>query len=348
MTKRIFRIREGEPLLDIVSYGRGGPGDSRGRLTHAQIEQIRRTVQRAPEVVVKVLSRASNDLKAARKHLDYITRYGKLELETDGDERLHGRVGSALLDDWDLDIDDVRHQGELTATKRTKPPKLIHKLMFSMPPGTPPDKVLAAVRKFAREEFWGQHRYAFVLHTDEDHPHVHLVLKAVSEQGMRLNIRKATLRHWRSQFATNLRQLGVAANATDRAVRGQGRKAHKDPIYRASRRGDSTYIRLQAEAVATELLKGIVPAPYNKRKVTETRSLVGTGWQAVARHLADTGQHELAGEIRQFVEQMPPALTEWEWIARELRERLHTPDSHTEDSPRTTGHVTYRSLVRER
>jgi hypothetical protein len=60
--------------------------------------------------------------------------------------------------------------------------------------GTPTDKVLGAVRNFAREEFYGQHRYALVLHTDEPQPHVHLVLKAVSEQGVRLNIQKATLR----------------------------------------------------------------------------------------------------------------------------------------------------------
>ena len=78
MSKRIFRVREGEPLLDIVSYGRGGTRENGGRLTPAEIEQIRRTVQRVPEVVVKVLLRASNDLKAAGKHLDYISRYGKL------------------------------------------------------------------------------------------------------------------------------------------------------------------------------------------------------------------------------------------------------------------------------
>ena len=105
--------------------------------------------------------------------------------------------------------------------------------MFSMPPGTPPAKVLAAVRNFAREEFALQHRYAFVLHTDEPHPHVHLVLKAVSEQGVRLNIRKATLRHWRSEFARNLRLLGVSANATERAVRGEGRVNKIDGIDRA-------------------------------------------------------------------------------------------------------------------
>lgn len=35
--------RSGEPLLDIVSYGRRGP-NARDRLTPAQVEQIRRTV----------------------------------------------------------------------------------------------------------------------------------------------------------------------------------------------------------------------------------------------------------------------------------------------------------------
>ena len=160
MSKRTFRIREGEPLFDLVSLRpRRSARDGR-QFTPAQVEQIRRTVQRAPEAVVKVLPRDSNDLKAVGKHLDYIGRYGKLELETDDGERFSGRIGKALLDDWDLDIDDVRRQATLAATKGRKPPKLVHKLMFSMPPGTPPDKVLGAVRNFAREEFWGQHRYA--------------------------------------------------------------------------------------------------------------------------------------------------------------------------------------------
>ena len=91
------------------------------------------------------------------------------------------------------------------------------------------------------------------------------MLKAVSEQGVRLNIKKATLRHWRSEFARNLRLLGVEANATERAVRGETRKAKKDGIYRASLRGDSTYVRAQADAVAAELLKGNVRVEPGKR-----------------------------------------------------------------------------------
>jgi len=292
-------------------------------LTPAQVEQIRRTVQRVPEVVVKVLPRASNDLKAAGKHLDYISRYGKLELETDDGERVHGRIEKALLEEWDLDIDDVRRQGELGATKGRKAPKLIHKLMFSMPPGTPHDKVLAAVRDFAREEFWGQHRFAFVLHTDEDHPHVYLVLKAVSEQGVRLNIKKATLRHWRSEFARNLRLLGVPANATERAVRGQSRKGMKDGIYRASLRGDSTYIRAQAEAVASELLKGNIRAEPGNRTLAETRKRVEGGWRAVAAKLTGQGCRD-AANIERFLSEMPPPWAERDWIAHGLKQRLRS------------------------
>ncbi len=53
--------------------------------------------------------------------------------------------------------------------------------MFSMPAGTPPQKMLEAVKNFAREEFALTHRYAMVLHTDEPNPHVHVVVRAVSD-----------------------------------------------------------------------------------------------------------------------------------------------------------------------
>ncbi|HEY6640608.1 MAG TPA: relaxase/mobilization nuclease domain-containing protein [Povalibacter sp.] len=282
-------------------------------------------MQRAPEVVVKVLSRASNDLGAAGKHLDYISRNGKLRLETDDGEQRGGRIGIALLNDWDLDIDDARRQAALVATRGKQPPKLVHKLMFSMPPGTPPDKVLAAVRNFAREEFWGQHRYAFVLHTDEDHPHVHLVLKAVSEQGVRLNIRKATLRHWRSEFARNLRLLGVSANATERAVRGEGRVNKTDGVFRADQRGTSTHVRNRVEIVAAELAKGNLRPEPGKQALLQTRKDVERGWHALTELLNKGGERNLAVDVRQFVEAMPFPRTEKEQIAFALLQRSHQP-----------------------
>ncbi len=317
---KTFRLPKEEPLLNIASYARGGPRAA-DRLTPSQIEQIRLTVNRAPEAVVKVLPRSSNDLKAVGKHIDYIGRRGNLELEGDDGEPLQGRVADALLKDWDLDVDDVRRQGSLAAASKRTPPKLVHKLMFSMPPGTPPRKVLSAVRNFAREEFYGQHRYAMVLHTDEPHPHVHLVLKAVSEQGVRLNIKKATLRHWRSQFASHLRGLGVAANATERAVRGESRSANKDGIYRAALRGDSKYMRAKADAVAKgTFVSGAARPEPGKRTLLETRDSVLLGWHSVANKLASQGDRKLAAEVVDFVAGLAPPLTAQERIARALQD----------------------------
>lgn len=319
---KTFRLLREEALLDIVSYGSSALHESGPRLTPEQVKHIRRTVQRVPEVMVKVLPRASNDLKAVGKHLDYIGRNGRLPLEMDDGEDVEGQRGKAVLEEWNLDIDDLRRQTNLAAADGRKPPKLVHKLMFSMPAGTPPDKMLAAVRNFAREEFWGQHRYAFTLHTDEDHPHVHLVMKAVSEQGVRLNIKKAMLRHWRSEFARNLRLLGVPANATERAVRGQNHKAKKDGIYRASLRGDSTYLRAQAEAVASKLLKGDIRVDPGKRTLVKTREQVLRGWSRLARALEHRGEHGLAGDVRELVAGMPPPRTDREQVAEELTHRV--------------------------
>lgn len=315
---KTFRLPKEEPLLNIASYARGGPRAA-DRLTPSQIEQIRLTINRAPEAVVKVLPRSSNDLKAVGKHIDYIGRRGNLEMEGDDGERLQVRVADALLEDWDLDVDDVRRQGSLTAASKRTPPKLVHKLMFSMPPGTPPQKVLSAVRNFAREEFYGQHRYAMVLHTDEPHPHVHLVLKAVSERGVRLNIKKATLRHWRSQFASHLRGLGVAANATERAVRGETRSAMKDGIYRATQRGESRFMRSRVEAVAANSAKGRNAPSEDMALIVATRTDVVRGWGAVAKQLLAQGDQTTAAQILEFVREMPPPMTDRELIAQGIR-----------------------------
>jgi hypothetical protein len=278
-----------------------------------------------PEVMVKVLSSGSSNLKAVVGHIDYIGRKGALELETDDGDRIQGcDAGQALLNDWDLDIDELRPRADLTPTNARKPPKLVHKLIFSMPAGTLPEKVGAAVRNFAREEFALKHRYAFVLHTDEPHPHVHLLLKAVSEQGVRLNIKRETLRHWRSEFARNLRELGVAANATERAVRGQSQKAKADGIYRAGLRGESVYIRDQAKAVAAELSKGSPSNELGKRKLLGTREQVENGWRSVANLLIKDGQPDLAGEVHRFVEQLPRVRTERELVADQLQQGAAT------------------------
>lgn len=181
MPSRPIRF-DGQPLLNIFSYARRGPG-RRDRLSPAEIEQVARTVRRTPEVMIKVLSRGGQDLKAVRRHLDYLRdrEEGELAIETDDGERLTGPgVAKSLTEDWNLELQEHRRRSDLDGRGR-RSMKLVHKLMFSMPAGTPPQKVLAAVKNFAREEFALKHRYLMVLHTDEPHPHVHMVVRAVSE-----------------------------------------------------------------------------------------------------------------------------------------------------------------------
>ena len=189
-----------------------------------------------------------------------------------------------------------------------------------MPAGTPSDKVQAAVRNFAREEFALKHRYVMALHTDEPHPHVHLVLKARSEDGQRLYLRKATLRQWREGFAHHLRTLGVAANATPRYVRGEITPQKPDGIFRARARVESTHWQKRVQAVARELVEGKLQVESGKAKLIRTRQEVRRGWQAVSDELARQGHPEIAAQVRQYVGQMPKPLTEKEYIATKLLE----------------------------
>lgn len=189
-----------------------------------------RSVDRPPEVVIKVVSPGSEALAAIRIHLDTIGKGKHRVLEDDQGDRVLGKtVVDRLIDDWDLDLDELYWRQPYLVPARRKPPKLVHKLLFSMPRGTPPEKLLRAVRDFVRREF-AEHRYALALHTDDPHPHVHVVVKAFSEQMVRLNIRKPMLRDWRMKFARCLRSQGVPASASPRSEGRRGRPPLRGPV----------------------------------------------------------------------------------------------------------------------
>lgn len=335
MSKHLIKAVAGQPLLDIASYARRGPGRHH-RLSPAEIDFISRTVNRTPEVMVKVLTRGGQDLGAVRRHFAYLNRGGELELETDDGDRLAGKgVEKDLLDDWNLDLEEHRRRAGLGPRTDRRPPKLVQKILFSMPPGTPADKVLDAVKNFAREEFALRHRYAMVLHTDEPHPHVHMVVKAVSEQGDRLNIRKATLREWRRGFAHHLRDLGVPANATERAVRGENRSPMRDGIFRANQRGKSTHSGKYGEAVASELANDRIHGEMaGKATLRATRRAVERGWHAVRDMAFHQGRFDLAERVSQFVDQMQPSQTDSEQVVERRNEEKH--NSLMEERPTIT------------
>jgi len=150
-------LESGRALLDIASYARRGPAD-RVHLTQEEIQLLSRTVRRTPEVMVKVLPKGGGDLKAVGRHLSYLSREGEVEIETDDGRSLSGEgIERELLEDWDLDLEETRRTRALRSRPGMVRPKLVHKVVFSMPAGTPPEGLLRGVRNFARETFGAKH-----------------------------------------------------------------------------------------------------------------------------------------------------------------------------------------------
>jgi hypothetical protein len=333
LTRRTVRLPSNGPsLFEIFSAGRAGPLSSSG-FSRAQIEQIARTVSRTPEVMVKVTGGGAK-VGAVSAHLVYISRQGRIEIETDDGERIKSRdEQKTLLKDWHLELSagQYRRQNERRPAARTL--KLVHNIVLSMPAPTPPEKVLAAARKFAREKFALQHRYVMALHTDPQHPHVHLVVKAENELGRRLHIDKLLLREWRQDFARMMREQGIEANATSRVVRGRNKGNIKDSIYRAQQHGESTAYRRRVMAIAQELSQtGAVRDPAHSRLV-ETRKAVVANWMKTADVLDAQGEISLAGDVRYFANHLPPVLTDKEKLARQFIRHIKMQHSAERDAP---------------
>lgn len=213
---------------------RSGRSDElRGRLSGAEVRaRVRETLSpRAVQVVVKV-SGGGRGMKAIQAHMRYISRQGKdvvggkgqtLEMEVEDGRRLKGGAAvRELAAEW-------REAGGV-AVPDVSPRREAFNIVLSMPAGTPPEAVLDASRAFAADTFAG-HRYLFVLHTDTDDPHVHLLVRAQARDGRRLNPRKADLARWRESFAGRMRERGIEATASRAATRGTARSAI--PLWRA-------------------------------------------------------------------------------------------------------------------
>lgn len=211
--------------------------------SHARVRaQIVRTTRRTPEVMVKITNRlgAGKGMVAIRNHLTYISRNGRLELETDTGERLADK--EAMTDfavEWKEQV-------------RCKPiPEVSHRreafnIILSMPTGTPPDAVREAAKYFLKEEFGGKHRYCFTLHTDTNKPHVHVCIQAAPiTKAKRLNPRKADLQRWREGFAEQLRNNGIDANATPRRTRGVTQNSQRQSGHHFRKRKAMQFTRIE-------------------------------------------------------------------------------------------------------
>jgi relaxase-like protein len=268
------------------SGGARQAGGYRRRLTATAVRAtVRAVVQRSPEVIVKVTG-GGRGIRAIRAHLSYISRRGTVPLVDERGETLTGRSSIAeAVDAWRLAgslIPESSHRREA------------FNVVLSMPATADADVVREAAMDFVRRQF-SDHAFLVAWHHPDaddrtERPHLHVCVRAEDRGGRRLNPRKADLAEWRDRFAEALRERGVDAIATRRAVRRELRAPMRQSEYHRSRR----------DGIA---LKRPRQKPLTNREAV-TRRAIMESWSQIARALArspDAEDRRLAGEIARFI-----------------------------------------------
>ena len=173
--------------------------------------------------------------------------------------------------------------------------------------------------------------------TDQQHPHVHLVVKAESEEGRRLHIDKEMLRQWREDFARLMREQGIAANATPRFARGRNKGKTRDAIYRTQRYGLSMAVRQRVIEVVKELAATGEYRDALKSRLVEIRKAVVSNWMRAAEILDLQGEFALAGNVRHFARHLPAVSTDNEVLAAAFARQVEANREKSSDHERMKG-----------
>ncbi|ACT51616.1 relaxase/mobilization nuclease domain-containing protein [Methylovorus glucosotrophus] len=276
---------------------------------------LKNTTRRAPEVLVKI-SGGGKSITQIKAHLDYISRNGDVPLEDENGDAIYGREAVRdLRDEWQYGGYPI--SGNVGAKKTFN-------IVLSMPPGTDRAAVTLAAREFAHQEFRLNYSYVFATHDDEKHPHVHLCVKAMGKDGVRLNPRKADLQHWRELFAEKLREFGIEANATRRPVRGVTKRPRKQAVVHLEKRGLMSLQREALTQAATAFIRSGNPISNPlSAKILRTRQFVVASWNAIGHALQAQGDSKLSAEVKAFVEALPPAESVGERLEQQLLAQIN-------------------------
>lgn len=295
-------------------------------------------VSGAKESMVKI-DKANKGIKTSG-HLfeaaDYIARHGKIDLEDENGALLNHAEMKDRIDAW-VESQDIPESLE----QNSKRPADVRRLIFSCPKGSNPDAVRAAVKELAQEYFGADgYNYLFAVHyknkdmpNEPEHPHVHLLVKAVNSQGKRLNLRKQDLRYLRERFAVIAKKYGIDLNATSRAVRGVTKKGKtQERIHEEARSwerfGDAPqhkYSKSRAAEIDDALDSGSLKSSESegRKKAASTRSDVLKNAQLYLNELKKSDSQNdlnLALDLERFIKNMPPVETSQEEILRKIKE----------------------------
>jgi hypothetical protein len=269
----------GNRVVKVKPQPKLGDGGMRQRADAIRKRIEATVVKRAPQVMVKVTG-GGRGMLAIAAHFRYISKNGRLDIETEQGDTLRGKSAvHELGEDW-------RYGGSLIGDEGFR--REAFNIMLSMPRGTDPLIVQKAAREFAQTEL-ADHKYVMVLHDHQANPHVHISVRAESMSGRRLNPRKADLQRWRETFAEKLRGYGVEAEATRQATR--GRSMSYQDLWRVKAQEDGR-------------LRKVRPVSSSGVNAHTSREEAMRGWLHIGQALAQSSDARdigLAASIANFV-----------------------------------------------
>ena len=311
--KELFRYHRGRAVkLPTISAGeRLFPKVYGGSSGLSPEKKAVGLVRNTAEAVVKV-DKASSGIKGA-EHLheaaNYLSRNGKIVLEDEDGE---------LLSKFDLDNRMTEWATVMKMPNKDDKSRSAdaRRFIFSAPKGTDPEALKSTIRELTKEVF-GKNGYSYVFGMHEnnldnpdepDHPHIHVIVKALNSRNKRLNVRKQDLQYLRERFAVIAKKYGIELNATTRASRAQTKKAKTQEQLHSEKRGDFSHpYAQQREDELVKAMTGQEPLKENegKKKARRTRSKVKDNIRDYAEELRAQGKNKLADALEKKADRYP-------------------------------------------
>lgn len=279
------------------------------RFRHAGYKQQLHDQGRAPQAVVKVIAHLSG--RGVKGSLDYITRdednrsrkdigpsHDVLgEFKKDGMnltfERADGTTGQGagavneIYEEWSKSFKErkgvrkERHASHLVLSAGIPITSLPEKEKIKIA-----GKVLAAARETAREQLAG-YDYVMALHTDADHPHVHIIVNnyPLEKSRGKLRLNQPELFDMRMAFADGMTRFGLTHHATlqrDRVAARTQRLRH-DVVLHKSKSWPLRQMEKHEEAATYRKLSQQWSAYLRLREQVEKDRRAGVIEKAVAK-----------------------------------------------------------------
>lgn len=190
------------------------------------------------EVVVKITGSSTN-FEKWKAHLKYISRNGKLEVESSDEEIFFGRDKIGDMSESFNSFVEIPKTSEIKSLSLREKRETLN-LVFSMKDHklAPGNKIKKAATQVIKKKYPDNY-FVIAVHNDTDNPHCHICLKISDNFGVRINPNKKDLADLRKSFTLELNRLGIEATATIK--RRVGEREIKPHYYEVVSFGEANY-----------------------------------------------------------------------------------------------------------